>query len=532
MSFASTKLDLLCEIESNFMALRFGRGATTRGNSLPLPRRPAKVTICRHQAKLFLSREGLDMTSHIDRRQALHLGAASALGYLFTGPTASVARAVGANDRLRVAGIGVGGKGAGDIDQAGKVMEVIALCDIDEQRLNTRAKVWPDAKKFFDYRKLFDEMMKQLDAVVVSTPDHSHTLPSVLAMRAGKHVYCQKPLTHTAFEARLMRETAAKHGVCTQMGNQGSALSGLRRAVELVHAGTIGPVKEAHVWTNRPFKYWKQAPDIVARAKEAPVPTTIHWDEWIGPAPFRPYAVREDKKPAYHPHDWRGYWDFGTGALGDMACHTANMAFRALKLDAPIAVQAEGGAINPETYPAWAHITYSFPARSDLPACDLHWYEGKRDGSRIMPPADLLAKVLHKDEVLADSGSILIGEKGILFSPNDYGAKFRLTPEKAFEELKLDRPERGPEGVATDNDAYMKKEWAEAIRAGKPAQASSNFDYAARLTEAMLLGNIAVRFAGQRLEYDPAKLLFTNSKDASGLIRVEYRKGWNDLLGS
>jgi predicted dehydrogenase len=333
-----------------------------------------------------------------------------------------------------------------------------------------------------------------------------------------------------------MREVAAKHNVCTQMGNQGSALNGLRRAVELVHAGTIGPIAEAHVWTNRPFKYWRQSPDVVARPPEAPVPKHVHWEEWIGPAAFRPYAIREDKaakggkKPAYHPHDWRGYWDFGTGALGDMACHTANMAFRALKLDAPSAVIAEAGTINPETYPAWAHITYYFPARGDQPACALHWYEGERDGKRMRPPAELLAKLLRQDESLSDSGSILVGAKGILFSPNDYGAKFRLTPDKDFADVKMDRPEKGPEGVDSDNDAFMKKEWAGAIKAGKPTLASSNFDYAARLTEAMLLGNIAVRFAGQRLEWDAAKLQFTNSDAASKLVRAEYRKGW-DLLG-
>jgi predicted dehydrogenase len=474
------------------------------------------------------------MSRRITRRRALQLGAAGALGYLFTGPAFSVRRAVGANDRLHVAGIGVGGKGSGDIEQAGQVMEVVALCDIDADRLDKRAATWPSAKKYFDYRKLFDELLKQLDAVVVSTPDHSHTLPSVLAMSAGKHVYCQKPLTHTVFEARLMREAAAKHKVCTQMGNQGSALNGLRRAVELVHAGAIGPIKEAHVWTNRPFKYWKQAPDIVARPKEAPVPKHVHWEEWIGPARFRPYAVREDMKPAYHPHDWRGYWDFGTGALGDMACHTANMAFRALKLDAPAAVVAEGGEINPETYPAWAHITYFFPARGDLPACALHWYEGERDGKRVLPAADLLAKVLRQGEKAADSGSLLVGEKGLLYSPNDYGAKFRLTPEKDFADVKTDRPEKGPRGVDADSkevDLFMKKEWAEAIRAGKPALASSNFDYAARLTEAMLLGNIAVRFAGKRLEWDAAELRFSNSAPATELVKTEYRKGW-DLPGT
>jgi predicted dehydrogenase len=440
----------------------------------------------------------------------------------------SVLRA--AKDRLRVAGIGIGGKGSSDIEQAARIMDVVALCDIDEQRLEQRAATWPSAKKYFDYRKLFDEMMREIDAVVVSTPDHSHTLPSILAMRAGKHVYCQKPLTHLPFEARMMREVAAKYKVCTQMGNQGSALSGLRRAVELVHAGTIGAIKEAHVWTNRPFKWWKQAPDVVARPKEAPVPKHVHWDEWVGPAPMRPYAVREGNKPAYHPHDWRGYWDFGTGALGDMACHTANMAFRALKLDTPSAVIAEAGEINAETFPAWAHMTYFFVARGDQPACALHWYEGARDGKRVLPPAEVVSRVLRKGETLADSGSILVGDKGILFSPNDYGARFRLTPEKDFAGVQTAKPEKGPAGTDQDPDSFMKQEWLEAIRAGKPEMASSNFDYAARLTEAMLLGNIAVRFAGQRLEWDAAKLKFTNSEAASRLVRVDYRKGW-DLLG-
>jgi predicted dehydrogenase len=403
-------------------------------------------------------------------------------------------------------------------------MDVVALCDIDAERLNKRATTWPSAKKFFDYRNLFDQMAKEIDAVTVSTADHSHAPASILAMRAGKHVYCQKPLTHTVFEARLMREVAAKQGVCTQMGNQGSALNGLRRAVELIHGGLLGAVREAHVWTNRPAHYWKQSPDIVARPKEMPpVPANVHWDEWLGPATVRPY------NRAYHPHDWRGYWEFGTGALGDMACHTTNMAFRALKLGAPIAVIAEAGEINPETYPAWAHIQYVFAARGEMAPCTLHWYEGKHDGKRVLPPEELLAKLLKTGEKLADSGSILVGDKGVLFSPNDYGAQFRLTPEKDFAGVKSAKPEKTPEGTDGNEDSFMKKEWVDAIRAGKPAVASSNFDYAAQLTETMLLGNIAVRFAGTKLEWNAPKLQFTNSAAATKLVTKEYRKGWDVL---
>jgi predicted dehydrogenase len=468
--------------------------------------------------------------TRLTRRQLLRLSAAAPLGYLFTGPAASVLRAEGANGRLRVAGIGVGGKGSSDIEQAGGLMDVVALCDIDAQRLEQRAKTWPKARRYFDYRKLFDEVGKQIDAVTVSTPDHHHTLPSLIAMRSGKHVYCQKPLAQTPAEARLMREAAAKAGVVTQMGNQGSAHSGLRRGVELVRGGVIGDVTEAHVWTNRPFKYWKQSPDVVARPPEAPVPGHVHWEEWLGAAQFRPYAVRDEKtgkRPAYHPHDWRGYWDFGTGALGDMACHTANLAFRALELAEPIAVSAEAGPINPETYPAWAVITYFFPARGTKPPVTLHWYEGARDSARVLPPTDVLAKVLHPRETAADSGSLLIGTKGMLFSPNDYGAKFRLVPEKEFVEVKTDKPEHGPEGVGDrQEDPYQKREWVEAIRAGKPAMAASNFDFAGRLTETMLLGNIAVRFAGQKLEWDAGALKFPHSPEATALVSKSYRKGW------
>jgi predicted dehydrogenase len=470
------------------------------------------------------------MTLRITRRRALQVGAAGTLGYLFTGPAVSVSRIYGAADKIRVAGVGVGGKGWSDIEQAGAVMEVVALCDIDDDRLGKRAAAWPSAKKYNDYRKLINDLGKEIDAVVVSTADHSHAPAALLAMRAGKHVYCQKPLTHTVFEARVMREVAAKQGVVTQMGNQGSALNGVRRAVELIHAGILGGVTEAHVWTNRPAHYWKQAPDYTSRPKlTPPVPKYIHWEEWIGPAPFRPYAVHDGGKPAYHPHDWRGYWDFGTGALGDMACHTANMPFRALKLNAPIAVLAEAGAINPETYPAWAHIRYIYAPRSSMPGCTLHWYEGSRDGKRVLPPADLLAKLLKPGEKLSDSGSILVGEKGILFSPNDYGAKFRLTPEKDFAEVRIGKPEKTPEGTDNDNqgDPYMKKEWAAAIRAGKPAMASSSFAIAGLLTEAMLLGNIAVRFGGQKLEWNAAALKFTNSEEATRLVSKEYRKGWD-----
>jgi predicted dehydrogenase len=452
----------------------------------------------------------------IDRRWFLGSSAA-ALGYFMTADKLTAVRAADEpSSKIRIAGIGVGGKGGSDIDQAGNVGQIVALCDIDEGNLNAKAKKWPEAAKYFDYRKLLEEQAKSIDAVVVSTPDHNHALPSLMAMRMKKHVYCQKPLTHTVFEARLMRETAKKYGVCTQMGNQGSAESGLRRAVELVQDGLLGEIKEIHVWTNRPI--WPQAPGVVKRPDgEKPVPASVHWAEFIGPAPMRPYNA------GYHPFAWRGWLDFGTGALGDMACHTANMAFRACELGSPTTIEADATDVNPETYSSSAKITYAFPKRGDKPhqsALTFFWYEGKRDGKKVLPPQELLGKLLKEKEKLADSGSIIVGSKAILFSPNDYGAQFRILGAEA---ANTGKPERLP--VNGKGDQGMKSEWAQAIRDGKPEVAYSNFDIAGMLTEAMLLGNVAIR-SGKKLEFDAGALKITNDAAANLFLSKEYRKGW------
>ncbi|HUY89933.1 MAG TPA: Gfo/Idh/MocA family oxidoreductase [Pirellulales bacterium] len=417
------------------------------------------------------------------------------------------------NERINIACIGVGGKGSSDTDQAGNYGNIVAICDIDDQRLAAKAEKFPQAKTYNDYRKLLDEMHAQIDAVVVSTPDHTHAPAAVRAMRLGKHVYCQKPLTHSVAEARLMRDTAREYKVATQMGNQGTAASGFRRGVEIIRSGAIGPVREVHVWTNRPFKYWKQAPDIVARPKDTPpTPPYVHWDLFLGTAPERPYH------PVYHPHNWRGWWDFGTGSLGDMACHTTNLPFMALKLGYPTRVSATSGEINPETYPAWATITYEFPARGELPPVKLTWYEGARDGQRNLPRPELLL-----GETASSSGALLIGEKGAMFSPNDYGAEQKLLPAKQFEGYQPPEPTlaRMEEGRGIDDN--QKGEWIRAIRGGPPAM--SNFDYAAVLTETMLLGNVAVRL-GKALDYDAEQMRVVNCPDAAAWISPKYRKGW------
>jgi predicted dehydrogenase len=313
-----------------------------------------------------------------------------------------------------------------------------------------------------------------------------------------------------------MRETAKKMGVASQMGNQGTAENGLRRAVEIVQEGLLGKVTEVHVWTNRPI--WPQAPAVMARPKgEYEIPKHVHWDEFLGPAPLRPYA------PGYHPFAWRGWWDFGTGALGDMACHTANMAFMALKLGYPTSVVAEAGDVNSETCPSSAHVTIQFPARGDMAPVTWHWYEGKKDGKKLTPPEELLAKLLKKGEKLSDSGSILVGDKGILFSPNDYGAQFRLIGD-GFDGLNITKPEKLP--INGRGDQGMKDEWVKAMREGKSEIAMSNFDYSGMLTETVLLGNVAIR-AGKKLEWDGPNLRCTNCKEADQFIKREYRKGFD-----
>jgi predicted dehydrogenase len=468
------------------------------------------------------------MARRLNRRQMLAASAAS-LGYFHLAPAFSAAKIAGANEKLTVAGIGVGGKGSGDIDQAGSLMEVVALCDTDSVNLGEKVKKWPKAKAVSDYRKIFDDssLLKNIDAFTVSTPDHTHAQPSILAMRAGKHVYCQKPLTHDVYEAHLMRAEAKKNKVCTQMGNQGTASNGLRKAVELIRAGVIGEIKEVHVWTNRPI--WPQAPGITKRPKEDPVPDWLDWEAWLGVAPQRPYAGPQDikkRRGTYHDFAWRGWWDFGTGAVGDMACHTGNMAFMALKLAHPTKVSAEAGDVNDETCPSFVHAVLEFPERGKLPPVTLNWYEGKKDGKKLVPPTELVEKAtaIRKGK-LVDSGSILVGSKGIAYSPDDYGADvFFSTGEETNGNSKL-------ETFASNNggDHGQKKEWVEAIKAGKPELALSNFNYAGLLAAAFLLGNVAVR-TGKPFTWDGEKCMASGNKDAMKFIRREYRKGW-DLIG-
>ncbi len=457
------------------------------------------------------------MTSRINRRRFVRDATAMAGAGFWLGSQADRLFGSSANGRVNVACIGVGGKGSSDTDGAARYGEIVALCDIDDRRLKDKARQYPNAKTFHDFRELLSVMGDKVDAVVVSTADHTHAAAGVRAMRLGKHVYCQKPLTHSVAEARLMRATARQYKVITQMGNQGTAHDGFRAGVELIRSGAIGDVSEVHVWTNRPYSdwkagkmYWKQSPQITSRPKETPpVPDYLHWNLWLGPAPERAY------NPAYHPHDWRGWWDFGTGALGDMACHTANLPFMALRLGLPTRVRAISSEVNAETYPAWATITYEFPGRGDLPPVKLVWYEGSENGMRNLPKL-----TFPGTQEPTDSGCLLVGDKGRLYSPGDSGDVQHLevkgqvkTPEPTIERLGR---EVGP-------DENQKREWIRAIQGG-PAPLS-NFDYSSVLTEAMLLGNVAVRL-GQPIEYDGQKCEITNHPDSARFIAPPPRTGW------
>ncbi|HYE17099.1 MAG TPA: Gfo/Idh/MocA family oxidoreductase, partial [Tepidisphaeraceae bacterium] len=353
------------------------------------------------------------------RRSVLRASAVAASAAAIGFPYVITANVRGANDKIRIAGVGVGGKGASDLDQAASAGgEVVAVCDVDSNQTAAKLKKYPSAKAYKDFRKMFEEMSKDIDAVVVSTPDHLHGVICGAAMKLGKAVYCQKPLTQTVYEARALKQLAKEKKVATQMGNQGSALPGLRRAVECVHAGLIGNVKEIHVWSNRPI--WPQG--MGAPTKQEEVPAHLDWDLWLGPRANRPYSS------AYAPFKWRGWRDFGTGALGDMACHTVNMPFRAAKLGYPNVIELEEASqIFPESFPKTSRIRFEFPEREGLPALKFWWYDGspKDKGTpALRPPAELTKEIVEMKGLLPESGALLIGEKGKIFSDDDYGARF------------------------------------------------------------------------------------------------------------
>lgn len=398
----------------------------------------------------------------------------------------------------------------------------MALCDVDRRTLDARAEKYPEARRFQDYRVMFEKMEKDFDAVIVSAPDHIHAPAGVQAMKMGKHCFAQKPLTHSVYEARQMREVAREKGVATQMGNQGSAADGLRRAVEVIQSGIIGKPLELHVWSNRPV--WPQG--VHRPTAVDPVPETLDWDLWLGPASFRPY-----KNGTYHAFAWRGWHDFGTGALGDMACHTVNMPFRALKLGYPSVVECEATSdLYPETYPKTSRIRFEFPERDGLPPLKFWWYDGNpgdNEISALRPDPSLTREIVALQGNLPVSGCLIIGDRGRLFSPDDYGSQFFvqldgesvLSPGADHEACKA-----VAQTIPRSKGHYQ--EWIDAIRGGAPAY--SNFDVAAYLTEIILLGCVAMRVGvGQRLDWDGPAMKARNTSVADQFVRREYRRGWD-----
>jgi hypothetical protein len=431
-----------------------------------------------------------------------------------------VGRVLGANDRINVACIGVGGKGDSDSNDAGRLGgNIVAICDVDSNTLNKKAQSFSRAKKYSDYRKLLDEMGREIDAVTVSTPDHNHGVAAIRAMKMGKHCFCQKPLTQNVSEARMMRELAKAKNLATQMGNQGSAEKGLRRSVEVIQAGVIGPL-ELHVWSNRPV--WRQAYDRPSGSD--PVPAHLDWDSWLGPAAERPY-----KEGIYHTFQWRGWYDFGTGALGDMACHTVNMPFRALKLGYPSVVECEMNSRSyPETFPKTSRIRFEFPERDGLPPLKFWWYDGNpRDElTPLRPDAERVKEIIMTQGRLPGSGCLVIGEKGKLFSPDDYGARFYLCMQGEEEYRSGDNHDAAKNiPVTIPRSPGHMNEWFAMMKDGIPAY--SNFDIAAYLTEIILLGCIALRVGeGHRMEWDGPNMRSKNLAAAAQFVKRQNRRGW------
>lgn len=433
------------------------------------------------------------MSGNISRRTFLKGAALGGASFLFLRDS-RLAFGYEANEKLNIAIIGCGGKGRSNLDSVASE-NIVALCDVDANKLGEAASKYTSAKTFADFRRMLDTMHKQIDAVVVSTPDHTHAPAAVMAMKMGKHCYCEKPLTHSIYEARVMRDVARKYKVATQMGNQGTAGDGHREAVEVVQSGAIGQVYEVLVWSNRPV--WPQG---INRPTPAPVPPELDWDLWLGPAPERPYA------PGYHPFNWRGWFDFGTGALGDMGCHTLNMPFRALNLTNPSAIEAEVFEMTEETYPKRSIVTYFFRERNGLRTLRLKWFDGG-----LKPPADVI-----DGRELPGSGVVLIGDKGRLFSPDDYGGRYELLPKEKFADFK-------PPAPTLPRSPGHHQEWIRACKGGEPAM--SNFDYAAALTETILLGNVAIR-TGEPIYWDPEGMKAINCPKADRFLNRPYRKGW------
>lgn len=452
----------------------------------------------------------------VNRRAFLQAGAGSAAA--FTIIPAHVLGREGrapAAERLNVAAVGVGGMGGHNVSKCASE-NVVALCDVDSEYAAKTFNAFPGAKKYVDFREMLDRQ-KDIDAVIVATPDHTHAMIALAAMERGKHVYVQKPMAHSVAEARRMTGAARKYKVATQMGNQGRSGDGVRDLVEWVRSGVIGPVREVHAWTNRPV--WPQGIEVERPKETPPVPSNLDWNRWIGPAALRPY------NPAYHPGNWRAWWDFGTGSLGDLGCHILDAPYWALKLKYPVSVE---GCISTywhdlwketkprnETYPRSTIVRYRFPERDGMPAVKLTWW----DGGMLPPRPDELEPGRKMGD--SDGGVLFLGEKGTIMC-GCYGRDPQILPASRMKEFHKPAPmlERIPQG----QDGH-EADWVRACKGGKPA--SSNFDESGPLSELVLMGNLAVRHPNRLLQWDGEAMRVTNDPEADAYVRRTYRQGWN-----
>lgn len=445
--------------------------------------------------------------SSLSRRQ--FVGAAATVA-AFTVVPRSVLGGAGntaPSDKVNVAAVGAGGMGSGNTNACADAgANIVALCDVDWDRAGGQFKKYPNAKPYKSFVEMLDKENKNIDAVIVATPDHMHAIASIAAMRRGKHVYCQKPLTRLVSEARAMTEAARKYKVVTQMGNQGHSGDGVRDICEWIWAGVIGEVKEVHAWTNRPV--WAQGIDRPGEVHD--IPGTLDWNLWLGPAPERPF------NKCYLPFSWRGWWDFGGGALADMACHVLDPVFWALKLKYPTSVEASCTSVNNETFPLASMVHYEYPAREGMPAVKVHWYDG---GLKPQRP-DLLEITRPLDQ--ESSNVLFIGSKGVLRC-GEYGGGPQLLPYERHREFMKNKPPQTLKRITTGHEGN----WLEAIRTS--GQATSHFDYAGPFTEMVTMGNLAIRpeNVGKKLLWDGENMRVTNDEKANDYVQMHYRKGWS-----
>jgi predicted dehydrogenase len=456
----------------------------------------------------------------LQRRDFLRAGAAAALASVVGGGRAALGEPPPGN-KLRIACIGVGGRGAAHVAPA-LAENLAAICDVSQTALDAcqrqienirrdRGLSGAPPRTFHDYRQLFDQLHRQIDAVVVATPDHHHAPAAMRAIKLGKHVYCEKPLTYCLDEARRLALAAREAKLATQLGIQGRAMESWRLMCEWLWAGAIGNVREAHAWTNRPGHWWPQGG--TRPQGEDPVPEGLHWDEWLGPAPRRPYLGVHKQgpfqgRPVYHPMSWRGWWDFGCGALGDMGCHILSGLFTALKIEHAEAVELvkDSGDGNEEMFPNSTVIRWDIPARGEMPPCKIFWYDGQ-----YRPPRELLGPA-PSDEYLAN-GAVLIGEKGSLTDQPS------IMPEQRMRDFKP--PEPSIPRCKSDHFG----EWVAACKGG--SKATADFDHGGPLTEMVLLGNLAIRAGlGKKVVWDGPNLRSANLPELNRFITRQYRPGW------